>query len=141
MLNKIVSIVLVVHCVILLILGNIKDNANVGLGGLGEELIGTYNKSVMCLTFLSLLYMMTLVCNKTLSSVGGVPTVLLFGLSFICSGINLLFIGDKKNDLLSLIKIIINAKNKTPVFCIIGGITSIVSIILGIVLVLSSCKK
>jgi hypothetical protein len=138
MLNKIVSIVLVVHCVILLILGNIKDNANVGLG---EELIGTYNKSVMCLTFLSLLYMMTLVCNKTLSSVGGVPTVLLFGLSFICSGINLLFIGDKNNDLLSLIKIIINAKNKTPVFCIIGGITSIVSIILGIVLVLSSCKK
>jgi hypothetical protein len=124
MLNKIVSVVLFLHCVILLILGNSKD---------AVSSVGIYNKRLMCLTFVTLLYMLVVVCNKTLTSVGGVPTALLFGISFICAGVKLLFKEDNTN--ISIVK-----DSKVGVH-VLGGIASVVSILLGIVLTFSNCKK
>ena len=124
MLNKLVSVVLFIHCVILLILGNVKDTVST---------VGAYNKKLMCLTFVSLLYMMVVVCKKPLTSVGGVPTALLFGLSFICAGVKLLAKDDDSSS-------IVNTGENDGVK-VLGGIASVVSILLGVVLTLSTCKK
>jgi hypothetical protein len=126
MLNILVSVVLFIHCFLLLIIGNTKDTVNTP---------GVYNKKLMCLTFVSLLYMMVVVCKKSLTSVGGVPTSLLFGLSFICAGVKLL-----SNDKDTEVKSIVNSKEKDGVK-VLGGIASVVSILLGVVLTLSTCKK
>ena len=123
MLNKLVSVVLFLHCVILLVLGNTKNTV--------AEL-GSYNKRLMCLTFVSLLYMMTVVCNKSLTSVGGVPTALLFGLSFICAGIKLLA---RSEDGASILK-----EEKRAGIRVLGGIASVVAILLGLTLTVSICK-
>ncbi len=125
MLNKLVSVVLFLHCVILLILGNVDNTVSTE---------GAYNKKLMCLTFVTFLYMMVVVCNKNLTNVGGVPTALLFGLSFICAGVKLLTY-DKESNVASIVK---EDKNGVKV---LGGIASVVSILLGIVLSFSNCKK
>ena len=127
MLNKLVSVVLFVHCVLLLILGNVKKTVSE---------VGMYNKKLACLTFVALLYMMVVVCNKTLSSVGGVPTELLFGISFICAGLKLLF---KSDDAKSILKEK-NDKDKPNAVTILGSIAGFVSVLLGVVLTLSVCK-
>ena len=124
MLNKLVSVVLFIHCIVLLGLGNGKNTVSVK---------GIYNKELMCLTFVTLLYMMTVLCNKTLTSVGGVPTSLLFGLSFICAGVKLLT-ANKMTGVDSILK-----EEKTGVQ-VVGGIASIVAILVGVVLTLS-CRK
>lgn len=125
MLNKLVSVVLFLHCIVLLILGNVDETVSV---------VGKYNKKIMCLTFVTFLYMLVVVCNKNLTNVGGVPTALLFGLSFICAGVKLLTL-DKE----SKVSTIVN-EDKDGVK-VVGGIASIVSILLGVVLTFSICKK
>ena len=124
MLNKLVSVVLFLHCVILLILSNVNRTDNKG----------DFNKKLMCLTFVSLLYMMVVVCNKNLTNVGGVPTALLFGLSFICTGVKLLTL-DKETNVDSILK------DTNKGVQVLGGIASVVSILLGVLLAVSSCKK
>jgi hypothetical protein len=129
MLNKLVSVVLFIHCVLLLILGNVKDTVSD---------VGVYNIKIMCLTFVSLLYMMVVVCKKPLTSVGGVPTALLFGLSFICVGVKLL-INEPSGEQGIITQE--NDQGKPNGLAVIGGIASVVSILLGVVLTFSICKK
>ena len=126
MLNKIASVVLVLLSVLLLIIGNVKNTVATR---------GLYNKKLLYLTFVSLLYMIVVVCNKSLTSVGGVPTALLFGLSFLACGVRLLT-KDEDSDVTS----IVNKDEKTGVKTL-GGIASVVSLLLGLVLTLSVCKK
>jgi hypothetical protein len=128
MLNKIVSIVLLLHYVILIILTNIKGYSNEG----------QHNKTLICATFVTFLYMMVVLCNKTLTSVGGVPTSLLFGISFICTSVKLLVKdeGGYADGIMS------NGPGSiSQAVMALGGIASVVSIILGLVLTFSSCKK
>ena len=127
MLNKLVSVVLFIHCVLLLVLGNIAKTVS---------LPGLYNKKVMCLTFVSLIYMMVVVCNKALTSVAGVPAVLLFGVCFICAGAKLLSPGDAAPSILDE-----KSAGKVNAVTILGSIAGVVSVLLGLVLTLSSCKK
>ena len=124
MLNKLVSVVLFLHCIVLLILSNVNRTDNKG----------DFNEKLICLTFFSLLYMMVVVCNKNLTNVGGVPTALLFGLSFICAGVKLLK-NDKQTDEGSILK------DTNKGVQVLGGIASVVSILLGVVLTFSICKK
>ena len=133
--NKLVSVVLFIHCVILFILGNVDSTVSTP---------GVYNYKLGCLTFVTFLYMMIVVCNKTLTSVGGVPTSLLFGLSFICAGVKLLGSNNMTATADSTTATgsgSIIDKNENDGVKVLGGIASVVSILLGLVLTFSICKK